>query len=155
MAEHHVEDITNFCTRFLNALLREKCPKNIHTRLWSSKIKDTLTSRFDGSAREIEKIMKDIKSYPITYNHYYIDTIKKRRREREEKCLANYIDNATQHVLLPECTSNHTSAQVDSGRAAREYLDAVDPDIENHTYKEALDCLYSIYKVSETVRSPG
>ena len=155
MAEHHVADIADVCTRFLDALLREKCPKDVHIRLWSSKLEDTLTSRFDGSAREIEKIMEDIKSYPITYNHYYTDTIKKRRREREEKCLANCIDNATQHILLPGCSSNHTSAQVDSGRAAREYSDAVDPDMENHTCEEALDCLYSIYKVSEVVLSPG
>ena len=155
MAEHHVEDIADVCTRFLDALLREKCPQDVHIRLWSSKLEDALTSRFDGSAREIEKIMEDIKSYPITYNHYYTDTIKKRRREREEKCLANCIDNATQHVLLPGCNSNHTSAQVDSGRAAREYSDAVDPDMENHTCEEALDCLYSIYKVSEVVLSPG
>ncbi len=155
MAEHHVEDIADVCTRFLDALLREKCPKDLHIRLWSSKLEDALTSRFDGSAREIEKIMEDIKSYPITYNHYYTDTIKKRRREREENCLANCIDNATQHVLLPGCNSNHTSAQVDSGRAAREYSDAVDPDMENHTCEEALDCLHSIYKVSEVVLSPG
>ena len=155
MAEHHVADIADVCTRFLDALLREKCPKDVHIRLWSSKLEDALTSRFDSSAREIEKIMEDIKSYPITYNHYYTDTIKKRRREREEKCLANCIDNATQHILLPGCSSNHTSAQVDSGRAVREYSDAVDPDMENHTCEEALDCLYSIYKVSEVVLSPG
>ena len=155
MAEHHVEDVADVCTRFLDALLREKCPKDVYTRLWSSKIEDALMSRFDGSTREIEKIMEDIKSYPITYNHYYTDTIKKRRKEREEKCLVNCIDNATQHVLLPGCNSNHTSAQVDSGKAAREYSDAVDPDMENHTCEEALDCLYSIYKVSEVVHSPG
>ena len=95
MAEHHVEDIADVCARFLDALLRKKCPKDIHTRLWSSKIEDTLTSRFDGSTREIEKIIEDIKSYPIIYNHYYTDTINKRRREREERGLADYIDNAT------------------------------------------------------------
>ena len=155
MAEHHVEDVADVCTRFLDALLREKCPKDVHTRLWSSKIEDALTSRFDGSTREIGKIIEDIKSYPITYNHYYTDTIKKRRREREEKCLANCIDNTTQHILLPGCSSKHTSAHVDSGKAAREYSDAVDPDMENHTCEEALDCLYSIYKVSEVMHSPG
>ncbi len=65
------------------------------------------------------------------------------------------IDNATQHFTLPGCNSNHTSAQVDAGKAAREYSDEVDPDMENHSYEEALDCLYSIYKVSELVHAPG
>ena len=85
------------------------------------------------------------------YNHYYTDTIKKRRREREEKVLANRIDNATQHIALTEYHSYHTSAQVDSNKAAREYSDKVDPNMENHSCQEALDCLHSIYKVSELV----
>jgi len=154
MAERHVEDVADACNRFLDALLREKCPRDVYTRLWSSKIEDALKLRLDGSAKEMEKIMEDIKSYPITYNHYYTDTIKKRRHERGEKSLAKCIDNATQHVILPECSSNHTSAQVDAGKAAREYSDEVDPDMENHSCEEALDCLYSIYKVSGLLHVP-
>jgi len=154
MAEHHIEDVADVCSRFLDALLREKCPKDVYTRLWSSKIEDALQLRFVGSVKEMERITEDIKSYPITYNHYYTDTIKKRRREREEKSLASCIDNATQHIILPEYRSNHTSAQIDSGKAAREYSGKIDPDMENHSCEEALDCLYSIYKVSELVHVP-
>jgi len=155
MAEFHIEDVADVCNQFLDDLLQEKCPKDVYTRLWSSKIEDALKLRLDGAAKEMEKIMEDIKSYPITYNHYYTDTIKKRRRERGEKSLAKCIDNATQHFTLPACNSNHTSAQVDAGKAAREYSDEVDPDMENHSCEEALDCLYSIYKVSELVHAPG
>ncbi|KAL9627404.1 MAG: hypothetical protein Q9164_007617, partial [Protoblastenia rupestris] len=149
MAERHVEGVAEVCNRFLDALLREKCPKDVYTRLWSSKIEDVLKLRLDGSTREMEKIMEDIKSYPITYNHYYTDTIKKRRREREEKVLANCIDNATQHIAPTEYHSYHASAQADSKKAAREYSDKVDPDMENHSCEEALDCLHSIYKLSQ------
>ena len=154
MAEFHIEDVADVCHKFLDDLLQEKCPKDVYTRLWSPKIEDALKLRLDGSLKEKDKIMEDIKSYPITYNHYYTDTIKKRRRERSEKSLVSCIDNATQHVILPRCNSNHTSAQVDAGKAAREYTDEVDPDMENHSCEEALDCLYSIYKVSELVHPP-
>jgi hypothetical protein len=91
--------------------------------------------------------MEDIKSYPITYNHYYTDTVKKRRREREQTSLTDCIANATIHVKLPECNSSRTSAQVDAGRAAREYCEEIDPDMENHSCEEALSSLHSIYKV--------
>ena len=148
MAERHVEDVADVCNRFLDALLREKCPKDVYTRLWSSKIEDTLKLRSDDSAKEMGRIMEDIKSYPITYNHYYADTVKKRRREREEESLASCIDNATEHVKLPGCTSNHTSAQVNSRKAAREYSQELSLDMEDHSCEEALDCLFSIYKVS-------
>ena len=99
----------------------------------------------------MKRITEDIKSYSITYNHYYTDTIKKRRREREEKSLISCIDNATQHIILPKYRSNHTSAQIDSEKAAREYSDKIDSNMKNHSCEEALDCLYSIYKISELV----
>ena len=151
MAAHHVEDVADVCDRFLNALLREKCPKDVYIRLWSSKIEDILKLRFDRSAEEMGRIMEDIKSYPITYNHHYTDTVKKRCREREEKSLASCISNATEHIKLLGCNSNHTSAQVNTEKAAREYSQELSPDIEDHSYKEALDCLYSIYSVSSRV----
>lgn len=109
VAESHVKDVTDVYNRFLNTLLREKCPEDIYTRLWSSKIEDALKLRFDGSAREMERIIEDIKSYPIIYNHYYTEIIKKRRREREEKSLASCINNATEYVKLLGYNSNHIS----------------------------------------------
>ena len=155
MVEFHLEDVADVCNQFLDDLLQEKCPKDVYTRLWSFKIEDALKLRLDGAAKEMAKIMEVIKSYPITYNHFYTHTIKKTRRERGEKSLASCIDNATQHFILPGCKSIHTSAQVDAGRAARECSDEVDPDMENHSCEEALNCLYSIYKVSELVHAPG
>ena len=150
MAEHHVEDVADVCERFLDALLREKCPKDVYTRLWSSKFEDALKMRFDASAREMERIMEDVRSYPITYNHYYTDTIKKRRSDRKEKPLANRIDNAT----YPAYASNLTSTPVYPGKASRGYFSEVSRDMEDHSCEEALDCLYSIYKVSGSVRGP-
>ena len=152
MATKHMEEVSDVCHRFLDGLLREKCPKDVYTRLWSAKIEDTLKVRFDASAGEMKKIMEDIRSYPITCNHYYTDTIQKRRRKRDEKSLATCIDNATEHVKLPGCNSSHFSAKVDAGKAARGYTENVNTDMENHTCEEALDCLYSIYKVSSIVR---
>ncbi len=151
MIEHHIENVANVCSRFLDALLREKCFKNVYTRLWSFKVEDALQLRFVDSVKEMKRITEDIKSYSITYNHYYTDTIKKRRREREEKSLISCIDNATQHIILPKYRSNHTSAQIDSEKAAREYSDKIDSNMKNHSCEEALDCLYSIYKISELV----
>ena len=152
MAEHHVGEVANVCERFLDALLREKCPKDVYTRLWSSKVEDALKLRFDDSAREMERIMEDIRSYPITYNHYYTDTIKKRRRDRKEKSLANRIDNTTEHATSPAYALNYITTPANPGKSSRGYSKEVGLDMEDHSCEEALDCLYSIYKVNGVVR---
>ena len=153
MAEHHVGDVADVCNRFLDALLQEKCPKDVYTRLWSLKVEEALKLRFDGSAREMEKIMEDIRSYPITYNHFYTDTIKKRRRDRKEKSLANCIDVPCE--LPPVHASNRTSPLVYRERTVRGYSKESSQDMEDHSCEEALDCLYSIYKVSGVIHAPG
>ncbi len=148
LAEDHVEGVAQVCSRFLHALLREKCPKDVYTRLWSSKIEDALKLRSEDSAKEMGRIMEDIRSYPITYNHYYTDTISKRRREREQKSRSDCIENATRHMRLPGWRSDPISAEVNARQAMQEYSDKIDPNMENRSCEEALDSLYSIYKVS-------
>ncbi len=92
--------------------------------------------------------MEDIRSYPITYNHYYTDTISKRRREREQKSRSDCIENVTRHMRLPGWRSDPISAKVNARQAMQEYSDKIDPNMENRSCEEALDSLYSIYKVS-------
>ena len=123
MAEHHLEDVADVCNRFLDALLREKCLKGVYARFWSSKVEDALKLRFDDSVREMERIMEDIRSYPITYNHYYTDTIKKRRRERKER--------SVEHVRPPASASNLTSIPMYLGKTSRGYSKEVSLDMED------------------------
>lgn len=92
--------------------------------------------------------MEDIKSYPINYNHYYTDTIKKRRRDRDKEALAECLKEATTDIPLPGCHSTHSSTSIDIDDAINQYCSRADPEMENHSCEEALDCLFSIYKAS-------
>ena len=147
MATDHLEMVAHVCSQFLEGLLSEKCPKDMYSRLWSSQIQDVLKTRKDASVRELELIMEDIKSYPINYNHYYTDLIKKRRQARGEKSLAECIKGATKLTYLEH--SDHLSESVDVGQVVEKYSQRVDPDMEKHSCEEALDCLFSIYKVGQ------
>lgn len=111
-------------------------------------MKDALQRRSENAFTEIGRIMENIKSYLITYNHYYTDTIHKKRHEREQKSLVNCIENATQQIRFSECQSDHTSAQVNVTKTAQEYFERINPNMKRHSCEKALDCLYSIYKVS-------
>lgn len=148
LTENHVKNVAQVCSRFLHALLREKCSKDVYTRLWSFKIEDALKLRFENSAKEMRRIMEDIRSYSITYNHYYTDTISKRRCEREQKSRFDCIENVTRHMRLSEWRSNSISAKVNARQAMQEYFDKIDSNMKNRSCEETLDSLYSIYKIS-------
>ena len=88
-----LEDAAQICTRFLEILLQDKCPKDVISRLRVSLVQDALKTWYDGALQELELIMEDTKSYPINYNHYYINTINKRRQDRQKTLLARCIED--------------------------------------------------------------
>ena len=149
LAMEHVDRVAHVCSQFLTTLLQEISPNDIRSRLWSSLIQDTLKSRYDAAVNELKLIMQDIKSYPVNYNHYYTDTIKKRRQDRGKKTLNECIVGATKHTRLPECSSNHTFASTNIDQAVELYSKRIDPNMEKHSCEEALDCLFAIYKASQ------
>jgi len=148
LAVAYLDEVAQVCTKFLDLLLRDKCPKDVSARLRASFVQDALKARYDNALQELEKIMEDTRSYPINYNHYYTDTVSKRRQERQKNSLAKSIEAATSHTKLPGCHSDHTSAVIDVDHALGSYSVRVDPNMENVSCEEALDCLFAIYKVT-------
>lgn len=146
LAEEHVESVSRTCSQFLESLLEDTCPKDIQSRLWSYQIRDALKDRSDKSFDELHKIMEDIKSYPINYNHYYTDTINKKRQARNKEALAKCVEKAG-NVTYDAFGQPKTSHEIDVPKLMDSYMRCIDPDMEKHSCEEALDCLFAIYKV--------
>ena len=154
LAKDYLDQVNDVCTRFLDILLQDKCPKDIVSRLQSSLVQEMLKARYHNASQELKRLIQDIQSYPMNYNHYYTDTLHKRRQERNKASLASCIEGATSHKVLTGCNSNsHTSASVDVNKAVDGYSQASDPNMENISCEEALDCLFAIYKVSRLGRA--
>lgn len=142
----HIGQITGLCRSFLESLLRNQCPRDIQLRLWPT-IHDQISARRTLAMKEMEKILEEIRSYPINYNHYYTDTIKKRQIERRKVELEKCLEDATQHMDVPGCSSDHTFPSVNVNLAMKIYSERMDPDMDKHSSELVLDCLQAIYKV--------
>ena len=146
LAKDHLDAISQACRRFLRDLLEEMCPEDVRSRLWSSQIQDVLKEREAFAIRELEKLTEDLKSYPIDYNHYYTDTIKKRRRDRDKAALSKYLQQSAIDTPGYGSHSTHSSPRIDVDQVMKLYCSQADPEMEKHSCEEALDCLFSIYK---------
>ena len=154
LAKQYLESVEGICSKFLDILLEEKCPKDIVSRLRHSLVEDALKARYDSAIEELGRIVEDNKSYPINYNHYYTETINERRQARQKASLAQCIEDATTREKLDGCHSTHTSASVDVNRAIEAYSKNIDPNMENISCEEALDCALAIYEVSHAHHHP-
>ncbi|KAM5432312.1 hypothetical protein McanMca71_007889 [Microsporum canis] len=150
IAQTHMEEVEDVCSRFLCELLKEKSPTDIYTRLLP-RVQDELASRSKNAQAELCKLMEDIHSYPINYNHYYTDTIMKRGNDRAKKELKECLEKCTTQKAMPGCQSNHTFDSVNVDAALELYFRGVDPDMDRHSCEAVLDCLLAIYKVIQKV----
>lgn len=151
LALEYLDQVNEVCSRFLELLLKDKCPKDIIARLHASLVQDALKIRYDNAFQELKRIIEDTRSYPINYNHYYTDTIHKSRQARNKTLLTSCIKEATTHEGH-NCSKDHTTASVNVDKAVDDYSKGIDPDMENVCCEEALDCLFAIYKVSRLGR---
>ena len=151
LAENYLSQVNDVCVRFLDIVLKDKCPEDIVSRLQASLVQDKLKDRYNKASQELKRLIEDVQSYPMNYNHYYTDTLYKRRQERDKALLATCIEDATSHTVLEGCNSSqHTTASIDIDRATDAYSQKnIDRNMEHISCKEALDCLFAIYKVSQ------
>jgi len=149
MSVDYVDKVADVCTQFLKDLLLKKCPKDIHPRLWSSVLQDSVKKRYEAALHELELLQEDLESYPINYNPSYIHNITKTKIKRYEASLSNSIEGATEHKHLEGCMSTHTSASIDIAAVINRLFRSTDHNMDKHSCEDALDCLFSIYKVAQ------
>ncbi len=155
LAVEYLNEVNDVCSRFLDILLQDKCPKDIVSRLQVSIVQDVLKARYNNALQELERLIEDTKSYPINYNHYYTDTLHKRRQERNKASLASCVENATTRKTLSNYDYNSdkttlvNTSNVDVSKAVASYSKNIDSNMENVSCDEALDCLFAIYKVRQ------
>ncbi|TVY73303.1 Interferon-induced GTP-binding protein MxA [Lachnellula suecica] len=149
LAVEHVDQVSKICNLFLKTLLADKCPEDVERRLWTSRIQQELKNRHQAAVKELGLLMKDHKNFPINYNHYYTDTIAKRRQDRSKAALTKAIEGATSSDTTYNGRDTNTTTSVNIQLAIASYSSSVDPNMDNFSCEEALDCLLAIYKVSQ------
>lgn len=140
LASSHMDDVFDVCTHFLRSLLNDKAPKDVESRLWSY-LEERLKIRFQSAARELKLLVEDLSQHPINYNHYFTDTINKRREDRQKEAMKEALEEATTRY------SDHTYDRTDPSALYSSYNKSIKRDMDGFSCEEALDSLFAIYKV--------
>ncbi|KAK2624978.1 hypothetical protein QTJ16_005347 [Diplocarpon rosae] len=154
LAIDHIRHVADQCSIFLKTLLHDKCPKDVETRLWESIIHDALKDWSRLASEELDRIMEDVNGYPMNYHHYYTDTIKSRRQNRQKISLAETVKQASKTTKVistdgAESSTSATATTVDLDQVVAALSTSSSENMEVFSSEEALDCLLAIYKVSQ------
>ena len=109
-----------------------------------------MRTRCQDSIDELERLIVDNKEFPVTYNHYYTDTIQKKQTDRMREVLDQAVDHATSqtpHEGCPCRSGQHASTNVDTGAVVAHLHCKMTRDMVQYSCEILLDCVQSMYKV--------
>lgn len=105
----------------------------------------------DSIKREIDTKMRELlvphqTGHPITYNHYFTETLQKIRAERQEDELAKTLKRffGVDSLKEPYCTEH----SINLDQLLKSLLQQSEPDMVRFASIEALDCMLAYYKVT-------
>jgi hypothetical protein len=147
-AQSHIEKVAHAVEIFLKHLVSHIADTSTRGVLFRTLVEPTL-----------EQIVKDLKGktaellaphqygHPITYNHYFTETVQKVRKERSRAEFTRIIQNFFGIESL-----NPSVPQPYGDMDYHPLLDALmarnEPDLNRHACSEALDCMQAYYKVA-------
>ncbi|OJJ42163.1 hypothetical protein ASPZODRAFT_77515 [Penicilliopsis zonata CBS 506.65] len=147
MARRHILTTWQAAERFLWLLIRHISDEATSVVLFAEVISPALDQLRKVLVQRCEEILEPHqKGHPITYNHYFTDTLQKiragRRQDEISKIIQQFFevdDLQTSHYLQG---NYHLQALHDS------LLECREPDMMKLASAEALDCMLAYYKVA-------
>lgn len=94
----HIDGIVVLVTQFLNFVFKSVLRDiTVRDKLWKD-LKIAFDNNVEASHEELGKLLQDERGHPITYNHYYIDSVQKLRSENSKKLLDYAVRNVTNYA---------------------------------------------------------
>ena len=150
LARAHIDFVANSCKIFLLDVLDHVASTDVKARLLDLTVLPALKCAHEAALDELKGIVEDKKRHPITYNHYFTDTLQKIQRERYSRMIMELTKEATVTVSEKTFTGG-------PGYEPRRYIHpellkqqlgcTINKDMDRFSAEQALDAHDAYYKV--------
>ncbi|KAF1994756.1 hypothetical protein P154DRAFT_501389 [Amniculicola lignicola CBS 123094] len=147
LARSHIEKVADAVRNFLKHLISHIADSSTFGTIFQTLVKPAIEQIVkDLVVKTAELLAPHQRGHPITYNHYFTETVQKVRKERSRaeftRVIQNFfgIESLDQPASLRYGTVNYRSL-LDVLMACNE------PDMDRYACSEALDCMQAYYKV--------
>jgi GTPase SAR1 family protein len=147
LAKVHIERVAQAVTKFLRHLVSYIADASTGGTLFQTLVEPALENIVKGAKQKTAALLAPHRQgHPITYNHYFTETVQNVKRNRNKMELTRIIKKCLGITTL--------TPDEPSGRERRDYhplLEALmehnNPDMNRYACSEALDCMQAYYKV--------
>ncbi|KAH8704459.1 P-loop containing nucleoside triphosphate hydrolase protein [Phaeosphaeriaceae sp. PMI808] len=154
LAESHIREVASAVKKFLKHLISHVADTTTYSALFQTLVEPAL----DQIVKNLESKTADLlvphqRGHPITYNHYFTETVQKVRKERNKAEFTRVIQGFFHVDSLHSENPEHGHVCDCYNRKRMDYrplLDALmtcnNPDMTQYACSEALDCMQAYYK---------
>jgi hypothetical protein len=150
LARNHVNTVADVCKNFVLHVLDLTAATEVRAKLLTLTVLPALKRAHEAAIIELKLIIEDKKRHPITYNHYFTDTLQKLQQERYSNKMMKLSEEAT--VSVAEKTfiggpgyENKTYIKPELFKKGLQSI--IEPDMNRFSAKQALDAHDAYYKV--------
>ncbi|OMP88536.1 Interferon-induced GTP-binding protein MxB [Diplodia seriata] len=141
----YIDVIAKHVQEFLTRLIQHVMPPEVAERVSKWKIPSSVASQKDNAIAELDRIVKDNRGAPMTYNHYYTDMIQKLRHQKLMARAKSITDSTSYHI---KGSTVDSIVRVVNPETWLDTLNkqSIEQDMDKFTAEEALDSLMALYK---------
>ncbi|KAI1905785.1 hypothetical protein LOZ65_006927, partial [Ophidiomyces ophidiicola] len=149
IAQRHIVRVHAACTRFLHFILDHATAPEIKQRLFDFAVAPVMKSIHQAALDELRKVEQDKNRHPITYNHYFTDSLQKANQESYTAGIQTLAKKATIDVDEKTWTSGkgyETKGYVDPIILNGILPQAVKQDMDKFSAEQAVNARNAYYK---------
>ena len=98
IARRHINLVASSCCAFVLHVVSQLATPEVETKLLSLTVLPALKAAQKAALNELELLIEDKKRHPITYNHYFTDTLQRLQDARRMDKITEIAKNATVNV---------------------------------------------------------
>ncbi|KAL3418167.1 dynamin [Phlyctema vagabunda] len=144
IAEDHLESVFSTTVNFIDIVFDSVITEAIVRDSVREIVLEKLEFNKQGAAEELKRLVEDEKRQPITYNHYYTDTIQNARKDSAKIAIQKAMDRVVQYDLHGKLHVSNTP--VDTGKFLASLQNRVLVDMDDQACSEAKAGMEAYYK---------
>ena len=149
LATSHIDQVARAVTSFLQHLISHIADASIGGILFQTLVEPALESIVKDAKRKTADLLAPHKyGHPITYNHYFTETVQQIKRERSRVELTRLIKDVFGVESLGPSAHEEYIFQ-DYRPLLNALMERSNPDMNQYACSEALDCMQAYYKVRQ------
>jgi hypothetical protein len=148
LARHHIEQVASSVIGFLKHLISHIADSSTGGALFQKLVEPALKDVVGLARNKIADLLaQHQKGHPITYNHYFTETMQHVKKERSRVELTGIIKDVFNVTSLAPIPEEPQYTTIDYRPLLEALMEHNNPDMNSYACSEALDCMQAYYKV--------